>query len=214
MRQTDSEITPEAQSNTQGVPPQGRRSSAWDRAQRIGLAAFGVLGTLGLLGLAACPADLANPSEYDVPGAAGAMGGGSAGAGGAGSTQPGLNVDTTCLTQVFTTNCTTSIICHKTGATPNAGASLDLESPGANKRLIDVPATHGGVAANATCMPGQKLIDSAMPDNSWLLLKLTTATADQKCGSQMPIGPLLSDTDLTCVKKYIQDVADAAKSGN
>ena len=159
---------------------------------------------MALLGLAACPADLANPSDYDRPPAAG---GAPAGAGGDTSGNPALQVDTACLTAIFNTDCAALAGCHKPG-TPAPGAGLDLGSPGVNARLIDVPATHADITGTPVCPSGDKLIDTANPDASWLLLKLTQPT--QTCGFAMPVGLPLSDTDLACVRKYITDVAAAA----
>jgi hypothetical protein len=213
IRQSDSEIAQEAQSEVQGVRPRRRRGSAWDRVQRLALTSFGVLGTLALLGLAACPADLANPGDYDHPGsltpggASGAMGGGT-GVGGAGPTQPGLNVDTACLTAIFSKSCAVPA-CHFAPAT--LAAHLDLSSPNVNTRLIDVVATHENADPKTGCVADQKLIDSASPDQSWLVQKLTTD--GKTCGSTMPIGTPLSATDTACFTKYAQDVAAAAKAG-
>ncbi|MEO6601659.1 MAG: hypothetical protein ABIQ16_17415 [Polyangiaceae bacterium] len=177
---------------------------------------FGVLGTAALLGLAACPADLANPSDYDHAGsltsggAANTAGGGNtAGTGGGGSTQPGLNVSTKCLTDIFAASCS-SIGCHA-GPAAVAAARLDLSSANVNTRLIDVLATHELAPIDAPCVAGQKLIDSANPDQSWLVRKLTAAGAT--CGSRMPIGPELPADEMACVTKYAQDVATAAKAG-
>ncbi|MES1178923.1 MAG: hypothetical protein ABUL62_31685 [Myxococcales bacterium] len=219
MRQSDSETARQAQSETLGVPPRHSRSSAWDRVQRVALAGFGVIGTLGLLGLAACPADLANPQDYDhpgslTPGGAGGASGGGAGAPGAGGasgaapTQPGLNVDTTCITAIFTKSCAL-VGCH---AAPAAGAAhLDLSSPNVNTRLIDVVATHELASPDTGCVANQKLIDSANPAQSWLVGKLTTD--GKTCGLVMPVGPALSTDDMACFTKYAQDVAAAAKAG-
>jgi hypothetical protein len=218
IRQSDSEIAQEAQSETQGVPPRRRRGSAWDRLQRLTLAGFGVLGTVALLGLAACPADLANPSDYDHPGSltpggsggamAGGAGAGGAGTGGAGTAQPGLGVATTCLTTIFAKSCGIPA-CHLAPAT--LAAHLDLSSPNVNTRLIDVAATHEGAMPNTGCVASQKLIDSTSPDQSWLVQKLTTDGTT--CGYQMPIGTPLSATDIACFTKYAQDVAAAKASG-
>jgi hypothetical protein len=139
-------------------------------------------------------------------GAGGASGGASGGTSGGGSTQPGLKVDTTCLTTVFKKSCTT-VGCHSATA---PAASLDLSSPNVNTRLIDVVATHGDASPSTGCIANQKLIDSASPDKSWLVQKLTTD--GKTCGLLMPVGPMLPATDIACFTKYAQDVA-AAKAG-
>jgi hypothetical protein len=215
IRKSDSETAREAQSETQGAPPRRLRGSVWDGLQRVALIGFGVLGTAALFGLPACPADLANPSDYDHPGSLTPGGSGNtagagnvAGAGGAGSTQPGLNVDTTCLTTIFAKSCGIPA-CH---LAPGAGAAhLDLSSPNVNKRLIDVASTHELASPNTGCVAGQKLIDSANPDQSWLVQKLTTDGTT--CGLLMPIGTALSADEIACVKKYAADVAAAKTSG-
>ena len=215
IRKSDSQTAPEAQSETRAGRQRRRRGSAWDRVQRIALTGFGVLGTGALLGLAACPADLANPGDYDHPGsltpggASGNMAGaGGAGGGGGGSTQPGLSVDTACLTAIFGKSCGVPG-CH---FAPAAGAAhLDLSSANVNTRLIDIAATHEGAEPNTGCVANQKLIDSANPDQSWLVQKLTTDGTT--CGLAMPIGTPLSATDVACFTKYAQDVATAAKAG-
>ncbi len=175
---------------------QGKRASHWDRLQRAALTCVGLVGTVGLLSLAGCPADLANPQDYQQ--AATSTGG----AGGAPAMQPGLDVDTACLTAIFTASCTLSV-CHS--GTAELAAHLDLASPGVNKRLIDIKASHETATG---CKTGDKLIDSANPDQSWLLLKLTKT--DQVCGSPMPIGPPLAADQIACVTKYTQDVHAAA----
>ncbi|MET0795225.1 MAG: hypothetical protein ABW061_27145, partial [Polyangiaceae bacterium] len=189
--------------------------TAQKTAREYALSVLGALATVGLLGLAACPADIANPGDYNHPGSASAgtsAGGsgasaGSAGAGGA-STQPGLNVPTTCLTAVLAKSCGT-LGCHQAPATFAAG--LDLSSPNVNTRLIDVVATHKDADPASGCVVGQKLIDSVNPDQSWLVLKLSTDGTS--CGYSMPIGSSLSADDTACLKQYAQDVAAATKAG-
>ena len=74
--------------------------------------------------------------------------------------------------------------------------------PGLAERLVDVP------AAGPFCAEqGFKLIDSADPDNSLLLLKLSV---DAPCGSAMPLGsgPAgLTDNELACMQSYVHDLA-------
>ena len=205
MRQSDTETSTNAQNDTQGVEPH-LHGSAWDRLQRVALTSFAVVGTVALLGLAACPADLANPGDYDHPAAnaGGATGGGGSGAGGA-NTDPKLAVPTTCLEQVFADACA-SAPCHMAPATI---AGLDLSSPGVNTRLIDVVAPHLNASPNTGCMPNQKLIDSANPTASWLLLKLDTD--GKTCGSKMPIAAMdITAEQKKCIQDYVTAVAAAA----
>ena len=209
MRHSDSEIAHTAQSEKQGATPQGERASGWDRLQRAALTCVGLVGTVGLLALAGCPADLANPQDYQQ---AASTGGDTSGTGGAtGVMKPGLAVDTTCLTAIFAKDCAALAGCHKPGA--GAGAGLDLGTAGVNARLIDVPATHMDASPATGCMTGQKLIDSATPEASWLLIKVTVSQVDQKCGFAMPIGAPLTSDELACVTKYTQDVHAAALAG-
>lgn len=208
IRQSKSEVARNAHSKTQEELGGSGHRSAWDTFQRAALTGCGLLGTLALLGLAACPADLANPSDYDrgPANAGGAQGSAGAGTGGAAPGQPGLNVDTKCLTDVFAKSCTIPS-CHA----PPVAAGLDLDSPNVNTRLIDVVATHGSASPSTGCVANQKLIDSANPDQSWLILKLSTD--GKTCGLPMPIGSPLTSDETNCLKKYAQDVAAAAKAG-
>lgn len=197
MQQADSESTRNAAAATQAGQAHARRGSGWQRAQRALLAGFGVLGTVGLLGLAGCPASLEDPGRFDV--------GVTAGAGG-GMTDPAFAVDTTCLYSVFAKSCAT-VGCHKA---IGAQAGLDLESPGANARLINIAATHKDASMPAACAMGDKLVDPAMSAKSWLLLKVTKSAADTNCGYSMPIGKALEPADVDCIKKYVADVAAAS----
>ena len=204
MRQAD----PESSRNAEPAAQEGRgrapRKSGWDRAQRALLAGFGVLGTVGLLGLAGCPASLEDPSRFDVGVTAGnGAGGGSAGGG---MTDPALAVDTACLYAVFSKSCAT-VGCHK-AITPQGG--LDLESPGANARLINIAATHKDATMPEACATGDKLVDPAMSAKSWLLLKVTKSADDTNCGYTMPIGTPLVQADVDCIKRYVADVAAAS----
>lgn len=159
--------------------------------QRVGLACFGVLGTLGLLGLAACPANLENPEQVIAQTATGA--------GGAAS---GDMVDLTCVTALFNKSCINAG-CHAAG--PTAQDGLDLATPGFAARMVDVAATH---KATNTCAPA-KLIDSANPAMSWLLVKLQ-ATQDPACGNFMPFGgTVLGAADVACVTTFVN--AEAAE---
>jgi hypothetical protein len=199
MRQADPEATRNAAPTAQEGRAHARRGSGWQRAL---LAGFGVLGTVGLLGLAGCPASLEDPGRFDVGVTAGA-GGGSAGGG---MTDPALAVDTTCLYAVFTKSCAT-VGCHK-AITPQGG--LDLESPGANARLINIAATHKDATMPAACATGDKLVDPAMSAKSWLLLKVTKSADDTNCGYTMPIGTPLVQADVDCIKTYVANVAAAS----
>lgn len=162
--------------------------------QRIGLACFGALATISLLALAGCPANLENPDQVIM---APAMAG-SPGTGG------GAAVDLSCVTPLFKTSCGTTG-CH--GAT-SPTASLDLVSPGFPARLVDVNAPHE--LANGACTPA-KLIDTANPAMSWLLIKVLGTQGT--CGLLMPFGGTkLPDADIACITKFVNDEA-AANAG-
>jgi hypothetical protein len=96
-------------------------------------------------------------------------------------------------------------VCHTKDA-PAAFSRLDLSSPSPAARLLDVPAQHLAeppLAAGA-CPTSDKLIDSAAPENSWLLKKITGQ--DGACGDPMP-GVALADGDLKCLEDFVACVA-------
>jgi hypothetical protein len=163
--------------------------------RRLTLACLGLLGTGALLTLAACPANLANPEDYaPAPLAV-------AGASGVDLPVPA------CMTTIIGASCG-NVGCHGASA-PQAG--LDLVSANVSRRLINVAATHGGVAAPNGCVPGVKLIDSANPSASWLVQKLTDT---KMCGFIMPVSlmPTLTSEQIACFTQYANDVAAAAKA--
>ena len=142
--------------------------------------------------------------------ATGAVAGGSGGTGGivsgAGGDGPTCDVE-----EVLRTSCG-RVGCHDaTWMT----AGLDLATPGVQARLIDVPATHADITCDnpdggalpvlcvpAGCVPGQKLIDLANPEQSKLLQKLAGTQGD--CGQQMPMAPgMLSEEDRTCLEEWL-----------
>lgn len=99
-------------------------------------------------------------------------------------------------TDVFPVTCA-SIVCHE--GTAN---KLDLLSPGVDQRLLDVPAM--GIHCGKT---GMKLVDSKDPEQSLILLKLTTSPP---CGSPMPLGSGpsgLKPEQLTCIHDYVVRLA-------
>ena len=201
MRQADPESTRNVVPTTaQAGLARAASGTGWHRAQRALLAGFGVLGAVSLLALAGCPASLEDPGRFDV-GSAGMTGGA-----GMGMTNPGLAVDTTCLYGVFAKSCAT-VGCHKA---IGAQAGLDLESAGANARLLNIVATHADASMPNACSQGDKLVDTAMPAKSWLLLKVTKDANDTNCGYSMPIGKTLAAEDLACIQRYVTDVAAAS----
>jgi hypothetical protein len=86
--------------------------------------------------------------------------------------------------------------CHG-GSRP--AADLDLESPHAAERLVDVP---------SVMCEGRVLVDSADPERSFLLEKV--ASREPECGARMPfVGDGLSPEDVACLEALIADwVAD------
>jgi hypothetical protein len=114
------------------------------------------------------------------------------------------SVDLTCVTPLFKTSCGQTG-CHGSTA---PSASLDLVTPGFPARLVDVNAPHE--LANGACTPS-KLIDSANPAMSWLLIKVLGTQGT--CGLLMPFGGTkLPDADIACITKFVNDEA-AAHSG-
>jgi hypothetical protein len=89
-----------------------------------------------------------------------------------------------------------------------AASGLDLESPGLAARLKDVPAKHAdlspGMSATA-CSMGDKLIDSADPQNSWLLKKIRGQQG--QCGNVEPPIGMLQPSEIACFEMYVTCVA-------
>jgi hypothetical protein len=122
-----------------------------------------------------------------------------------------------CLAQIFNKSitigkCATGAGCHS----PNAlglGGDLDLTSPGVPSRLINVNATHAGIdmdGGGVTC-PTAKLIDTANPMASWLLVKINGMQGS--CGSSMPQVGTITSTQKACITQYVMDVAADAGAG-
>ncbi|MEO8901987.1 MAG: hypothetical protein ABI488_08975 [Polyangiaceae bacterium] len=191
-RQSDFEpaLTHEAQTNAQdGRSPQ--RSMRYS-VRRVGLACLGVLGTLGLLTLTACPANLENPDLVIAQTTGGAA--------------VVDTVDLTCVTALFNQSCVAG--CHNA---VSLQGDLDLATPGFAARLVDVDATHK--QAPGPCAPA-KLIDSANPAMSWLLVKLQPLQGDG-CGTLMPFGgAAISAAQMTCVTTFVNaEAAEHAGAG-
>jgi hypothetical protein len=160
--------------------------------RRWALGGLGALGLGGLFTLAGCPANLDNPQRFEGTGA------------------PADNIPA-CLAQIFDKNPTVGKCagngCHSAGGSLELGGDLDLTSPNVGSRLINANATHAGVDMNGggvTCPPA-KLIDTANPTASWLLVKINSAQGS--CGSPMPLTGNLSNTQKACITQYIMDVA-------
>ena len=109
--------------------------------------------------------------------------------------------------------------CHKgTFAEAKLELTPDMGFVG---RLKDVPATHGDIPcpddATKICMPstcpaGVKLVDSANPQNSWLIAKLE-GNVDM-CGTIMPqpgSGYSLDAAGKTCLESLVNAIAALPK---
>lgn len=143
--------------------------------------------------------------EGAVAGGSGGTGGDISLTGGTGGMQPSCDVEAVLRASCGVTGCHSAT--HTT-------AELDLDTPGVQARLIDVPATYADITCPnpdggalpvecipETCVPGAKLIDLENPDRSVLLKKLA---GTQDCGSQMPLAPgMLSDSDRTCLEEWL-----------
>lgn len=162
--------------------------------------------------LVACSGEIQPLGEV----AGGSSGGGGsasgiAGSGGqVGSQTSGLEVcETPCFRSIVTAVGTGCKLCHNATVKLDMG-TLDLESPGISARLKDEPAAHKGIASSSmgptVCPQGDKLIDSAHPENSWLLKKVLGQQGT--CGTQMPSTGPLPLADQACMATYVNCVAD------
>jgi hypothetical protein len=116
--------------------------------------------------------------------------------------------------ELFTRTCAKSF-CH--GA--NFVAGLDLRTdPGLATRLLDMPATFSDVpcvddvtknCVPDTCPTGALLVDSANPEASWMLTKLSAAT--NACGDLMPPSSGVKTADYPCFVAIINVIAALEK---
>lgn len=97
-----------------------------------------------------------------------------------------------CVTTVFSKTCG-DVGCHNKGST-----QVDLVSPGVAERLVDK--SH---ATSLLCK--NKTLISSKGSDSLLIDKLSD---DPPCGSPMPVGKTLSDTDRTCLTDWVSSLAD------
>jgi hypothetical protein len=100
-----------------------------------------------------------------------------------------------CATMLFKQRCA-SAACHGAGAT-----QIDLLSSGVEMRLVDKPSSS---AATAQCK-GRTLVSSDGSAESLLIEKLSETPP---CGSPMPLGSTLTDTELTCISDWIDTLAN------
>ncbi|HWP08744.1 MAG TPA: hypothetical protein VNN72_23540 [Polyangiaceae bacterium] len=125
-----------------------------------------------------------------------------------------VNCGATDPEQLFTNTCAKSF-CHGR----NFVAGLDLRTdPGLAMRLLDVPATFSDVPCADdvtrncipdTCPTGALLVDSANPEASWMLSKLTVAT--RACGDLMPPSDGAKTADYPCFRAIIEAIAGLQK---
>jgi hypothetical protein len=102
--------------------------------------------------------------------------------------------------------------CHKG---PYSEAKLDLTpNAGFVSRLKNVPATHLDIMCNGApcatpptaCPTGDKLIDTANADNSWMLHKLQSTQTG--CGDAMPPpGYTIDDAGRACIIELVKAIA-------
>jgi hypothetical protein len=168
------------------LEPRNLRSSSSQLLGRLRL--FFLVGSTGALGilsasfaLSGCAADLeADPSNYT--------------AAQLGPQPRGCDIPT-----VMKASCW-GIGCHGKDL---AASMLDMESPGVEMRMVNVPASYGdildGTAAN--CAPGGLRIDGANPDNSVVLKKLY---GDHTCGGKMPVAPrTVTPAQIECIRDWV-----------
>lgn len=99
-------------------------------------------------------------------------------------------------TEIFAMKCAGSV-CHS-GATP--AQSLDLVSPGVASRVV-------GKTSGECIGP---LADPSDPEGSALYIKISGTM----CGSRMPSGSTLSDSEIACVKDWIAEQTPVASGSS
>ena len=164
--------------------------SSW---RRWALGGFGTFALVALSVLPGCPGNLENPERFSD----------------GGTMMPADNIPA-CLASIFSAKqppgkCAGNG-CHSAGGTLELGGDLDLTSPGVSTRLLNANATHAGVDLDggATCPPA-KLIDTANPAASWLLVKINGSQGS--CGSTMPQVGTLTSAEKKCISDYVMMVA-------
>lgn len=194
---------------TPGVPTAGAPPVAGSSSEG---GAPSVAGAPAVAGVPAVAGMTSTGGTGEMPTAGTSAGGATAGAmTGAGAPATGgsaagavamgpANPPPACVSMAISAKCSTA--CH-TMATAAASGNLDLTGDFAS-RLIDKPATYGGIANMAECTPGAKLIDTATAANSVFLKKINGTQGT--CGLAMPVGVPLTAAEKTCLQNWVNGV--------
>lgn len=146
-----------------------------------------------------CAGDLRDPDRFSFLLDRGDGGPGSAKDGGAGdgdkdaSMAPELTPPPPCVTKIFQNTCK-NVTCHGAGA-----SQVDLVSAGVEKRLVGKMSASNGLCKN-------RVLVSPSGGQSLLIDKVTKT--QPACGSAMPIGSMLSDTEQTCLTDWVDSLAN------
>jgi hypothetical protein len=192
-RQLESQPAPDALPEATKLMRRQNQSAAGSSWHRWALAGFGSFALVALSVLPGCPGNLENPERFSD----------------GGTMMPADNIPA-CLANIFSAKqppgkCAGNG-CHSAGGTLALGGNLDLTSPGVGARLVNATATHAGVDLDggATCPPA-KLIDTANPAASWLLVKINGSQGT--CGSAMPQVGTLTSAEKKCISDYVMMAA-------
>ncbi|HKP64499.1 MAG TPA: hypothetical protein VJV78_47505 [Polyangiales bacterium] len=141
-----------------------------------------------------CAGDLRDPDRFGFLLDRGDGGMGSAKDGGS-DKDSGTPVELTpppaCVTKIFQNTCK-NVTCHGAGA-----SQVDLVSAGVEKRLVGKMSTSNGLCKN-------RVLVSASGGESLLIDKVTKT--QPPCGSAMPIGSMLTDTEQTCLTDWVDSL--------
>ncbi len=177
-----------------------KRTTGWMAGVGVGVA---------LLALSCSGTEVLGEGAGGSPGAKQSAGGsasvGDSASVGGSTAVSGDACETACVQQMFKRDMLTCKLCH--GNAIRLG-DLDIESPNPTARLKDVPAKHAGLALGMTaadCPMGDKLIDTANPDASWLLKKIRGEQGN--CGTSMPQTGTLTTEQKACITSYVYCVA-------
>ncbi len=196
-----------SESHSEALAPTERRALQRARAHRAQGLTAAVGGAVLALFALGCPqpADLQDPKGFPPPAVGGASSTGGSGTGGA---VPSA-CEVSCIKDIFQKQPALCKLCHTTKTTADGGlqsSGLNLEADGFTDRLKNVAAKHTDLPMGKdTCTPGDKLIDTATPANSWLLKKIHGEQGN--CGDPMPSTGTLSAAQKTCIEMYVACVA-------